>query len=129
MDYQRDEHRMHLIIYHLVWCPKRRKPVLVGQVAEDCRYWLEATCRVQGWEVIELAIQPDHVHLFVRVCPGHSAAEVIKRCKGITSFQLRKAHPQLRKLPSLWTRSYFAGTAGNVSSDAIKRYIEAQKGL
>lgn len=129
MEYQRDEHKVHLIVYHLVWCAKRRKPVLTSQVAQECRTLIEAKCQDKGWQILELAIQPDHVHLFVRVWPITSAAEVIKECKGITSHELRSRYPQLKKLPSLWTRSYFASTAGNVSSDTIQRYIAAQKGL
>jgi putative transposase len=129
MEYQRDEHRVHLIIYHLVWTPKRRKSVLVNAIAADCRKLIEAKCAEKGWEIIELAIQPDHVHLFVRVWPSVSAADVVKEVKGVTSHELRETYPVLRRLPSLWTRSYFAATAGNVSSETIKRYIEAQKGL
>jgi putative transposase len=129
LDYQRDEHRVHLIVYHLIWCPKRRKPVLTGPVAKDCRSLIEAKCAEQGWKVMELAIQPDHVHLFVRVWPTTAAAEVVKEVKGLTSHDLREKYPQLRKLPSLWTRSYFASTAGNVSAETIQRYIEAQKGV
>jgi len=129
MEYQRDEHRVHLIIYHLVWTPKRRKSVLTGAIASDCRRLIEDTCVEKGWEIIELAIQPDHIHLFVRVWPSVAAAEVVKECKSITSYELRKKYPSLLKLPSLWTRSYFAATAGNLSSETVKRYIEAQKGL
>ena len=129
MEYQLDEHRVHLIIYHLVWTPKRRKPVLVNTIAADCRKLIEAKCTEKGWEIIELAIQPDHVHLFVRVWPSVSAADVVKECKGVTSHDLREKYPALRRLPSLWTRSYFAATAGNVSNETVKRYIEAQKGL
>ncbi len=128
MEYQRDEHRVHLIIYHLIWCPKRRKPVLVGPVAARCRELIEGKCAVQGWEILALAIQPDHLHLFVRVWPSDSAAEVVKECKGITSFALRNEFPQLRKLPSMWTRSYFAATADKVSQETIQRYIDVQTG-
>jgi putative transposase len=129
MEYQRDEHRVHLIVYHVVWCPKRRKPVLTGKIAQECRALIEAKCHDKGWQILELAIQPDHVHLFVRVWPTISAAEVVKECKGITSHELRTKHLPLKKLPSLWTRSYFAASAGNVSADAIERYIAAQKGF
>jgi putative transposase len=126
--YRRDEHRVHLIIYHLIWCPRRRKSVLVGAVAARCRELLEGKCTEQGWEILALAIQPDHIHLFVRVWPRDSAADVVKACKGITSFHLRREFPQLLKLPSMWTRSYFASTAGNVSQQTIQRYIDAQTG-
>ena len=128
MDYQRDEHRVHLIVYHLIWCPKRRKSVLVGNVAADCRALIRTKCEEHGWHVEELAVQPDHVHLLVRVWPATAAADVLKAVKGVTSRELREKHPQLRKLPSLWTRSYFAATAGDVSQETIRRYIEAQKG-
>ena len=129
MEYQRDEHRVHLIVYHLIWTPKRRKPVLIGAVAEGCRQLIETKCVEKGWHILELAINPDHVHLFVRVWPSVSAAEVVRQCKGLTSHELRYKYPSLKKLPSLWTRSYFAATAGNVSAETIKRYIEAQRGL
>jgi len=127
--YRRDEHRVHLIVYHLVWTPKRRKAVLVGEVAADCRRLIERKCAEQGWEILKLALQPDHVHLFVQAWPSVSAAEVVKECKGLTSHDLRQKHPVLKRLPSLWTRSYFAATAGNVSAEAINRYLAAQKGL
>lgn len=129
LGYQRDEHRVHLIVYHLVWTPKRRKAVLVNAVAADCRQLIEQKCTEHGWQIIELAVQPDHIHLFVRAWPTDSVAEVVKECKGVTSHELRLKYPQLRKLPSLWTRSYFAATAGNVSSQTIAAYIAAQKGL
>jgi len=128
MNYQRDEHRVHLIVYHLIWIPKRRKPVLVNQVAKDCDALIRQKCEAMGWKVLELAIQPDHVHLFVQAFPTTSAADVVKECKGVTSHELRKKYPHLLKLPSLWTRAYFASTAGNVSQETIRRYIEAQKG-
>jgi putative transposase len=129
MDYQRDEHRVHLVVYHLIWCPKRRKPVLVGDVAKDCRGLIEAKCDEHGWHIEELAIQPDHVHLFVRIWPSDSATDVLKEIKGVTSHELRKKYPALKRMASLWTRSYFAATAGNVGQEAIRRYIEAQKGV
>jgi len=129
LKYQRDEHRVHLIVYHLVWTAKRGKAVLTGTIATDCRKLIEKKCAEQGWEILKVAIQPDHVHLFVQVWPTVSAAEVVKECKGLTSHELRQKYPILKRLPSLWTRSYFAATAGNVSSEAIKRYIAAQKGL
>lgn len=128
MEYQRDEHRVHLVIYHLIWCPKRRKPVLKGLVAKDCEQLIRQKCAVKGWKVLELAIQPDHIHLFIRAFPSDSAADIIKELKGITANQLRKTYPELLKLPSMWTRSYFASTASNVSKETIAQYIEAQKG-
>jgi putative transposase len=128
MDYQRDEYRVHLIVYHLIWCPKRRKAVLVGTVAQECERLIRAKCEQLGWTILEGAVQPDHVHLLVRVFPTNAASEVIKEVKGFTAHELRAKYPHLKRLPSLWTRSYFASTEGSVSQETIQRYIEAQKG-
>jgi putative transposase len=130
MAYQRDEHRVHLIVYHLVWCPKRRKRILVEPIAPTLRQLITDKCAQRGWEILQLAIQPDHVHLFVRVFPTNAAAAVVGEIKGFTSHELRRLYPAIvSKVPSLWTRSYFASTAGNVSEAMIRAYIEAQTGL
>ena len=129
MDYMRDEHRVHMIVYHLVFCPARRKKVLTGQVATDCDRLIRAKCADKGWHIAELAVQPDHVHLFIQTFPTNTAAEVVKEVKGLTSHELRANYPHLLKLPSLWKRSYFAATAGNVSAATISRYIAAQTGF
>jgi putative transposase len=88
VEYQRDEHRIHLIVYHLIWCPKRRKAVLTGKVASDCRALIEAKCAERGWHVESLTIQPDYVHLFVRVWPMDSAAGVLKEVNTALSPEL-----------------------------------------
>lgn len=128
MEYERDEHRVHRIVYDLIWTPKRRKAILVNEVARDWETLIRQKCEAQGWQVINLAVQPDHVHLFVRAFPTTPAAEIVKECKGVTSHDLRQKYPHLLKLPSLWTRSYFASTGGNVSQEMIRRSIDAQKG-
>ncbi len=103
--------------------------MLVGNVAERCQQLIEQKCQEKGWTILTLAIEPDHLHLEVRCFPSISAADVVKDCKGITSFILRKEFPLLLKLPSMWTRSYFASTAGNISQETIQKYIDAQKGV
>jgi putative transposase len=127
--YRRDKHRVHLIVYHLVWTPKRREAVLVGGVAADCQKLIERKRAEQGWEILELAVQADHIHLFVQAWPTVSAAEIVKECKGLASRDLRQKYPVLKRLPSLWTRSCFAATAGHVSAEALQRYIAAHEGL
>jgi len=126
LEYIKDEHRVHLIVYHLIWSPKRRKPVLINEVKTECERLINEKCEQMGWEILELAIQPDHVHLFVRTFPTIPASLIIKECKGITGYFLRKKFKELLKLPCMWTKSYFASTAENVSAETIKKYIEAQ---
>ena len=130
LEYQRDEHRVHLIMYHLIWCPKRRKAILTGTLKERCQQLISEKCQEKGWDILTLAIQPDHIHIFLRAWPSDSAAEIVKELKGSTSFHLRKEFkPILSKLPSTWTRSYFASTAGAVSAEIIQQYLAAQKGV
>ena len=126
MEYTRDEHRVHLIVYHIIWCPKRRRKILGGKLADRCEELIREKCKDMGWEILELAIQLDHIQLFVRAWPTNSAAEIVKHCKGATSRVLRKEFPWLMRMPSLWTRTYFASTAGNVSQETISKYIKAQ---
>jgi putative transposase len=98
-------------------------------LAQECERLIRAKCEQQGWTLLEVAVQPDHVHLFVRVFPTSAASEVVKEVKGFTAHELRATYPFLKRLPSLWTRSYFASTAGKVSQVSIQKYIEAQKGV
>ncbi len=130
LEYQRDEHRVHLIVYHLIWCPRRRKAILVGKIRERLQQLIEEQCKEKGWVILTLAIQPDHVHLFVRVWPSDSASDVVKDIKGLSSRRLGQEFASVfNKLPSVWTRSYFSSTAGAVSAQTIKQYIDAQKGV
>ncbi len=73
-----------------------------------------------------MAIQPDHVHLFIRADPYTLPADIPRLIKGRSSHQLRQEFPHLLKLPSLWTRSFFLSTAGNVGQETILKYIERQ---
>ena len=79
--------------------------------------------------MLDLTVMPDHVHLFVSFPPTIAINQIMFRVKGSTSHQLRKEFPALNsRLPSLWTRSYYVGSAGHVSAETIQRYLERQKG-
>ncbi len=115
--------------YHIVWCPKYRRPVLVDAVEERLRVLLAEKADELGMTIHALAIMPDHVHLFIESDPTRCVAEIVNRLKGATSRVLRQEFPSLRsRLPTLWSRSYFAGSIGHVSSAMIERYIAEQKG-
>jgi putative transposase len=129
MEYKRDEHRVHRIVYHLTWCPKRGKAVLAGDIARDYETLVRGKCLVRGWDILSLQIQPGSVQVSIQVFPSDSAAEVVKELKGCAASQLRNNYPELLKLPSLWTRSYLAVTVGSLSPETILHYIDAQKGI
>lgn len=127
--YSRENTCIHLMNYHFVFCPKYRKHILVNKVKTRLEELIAEKVKQLGCEVIELRVMPDHVHLFLAAVPILSPNRIIGQVKGYTSRKIREEFGQIkRSLPSLWTRSYFVSTAGNVSSDTIQRYIEEQIG-
>lgn len=118
---------VHRVGLHLVWCPKYRRPVLGGRVADRLRSLIQARCAERGWTVQALAVMPDHVHLVVRTGPDASPALVAHQCKGFTSPVLRAEFPHLRsRLPTLWSKSYLVASVGRVWEATIGRYIAEQ---
>lgn len=115
--------------YHLVWCPKYRKPVLAGSVAKDLRALLAQKARELDVTIEALEIMPDHVHLFISADPTDAPQRLANQFKGFTSRMLRQKYSHLRsRLPTLWSRSYYIGSIGQVSEQTVKHYIESQKG-
>ena len=119
-------HTVHLVVYHLIWCPKRRRKVLVGPIRTRLEQIAREVAVEHAWTVIELAIQPDHVHLFIRANPRMLPADIPRLIKGRSSRYLRDEFPHLKRLPSLWTRSFFLSTAHTVSQETIRKYSERQ---
>ena len=129
MEYKHSRNQVYLINYHLVWCPKRRKPVLVGGVKMRLEQILREAAKEKGVEILALEVQPDHLHLFISAYPQLPVHKLVKALKGRSSHHLRREFPHLLRLPSLWTNSYFVSTAGNVSNKTIQKYIETQSRL
>ena len=123
IEYKHHNHSVGLACVHLVWIPKRRKRVLIGDVATRCREIFSELAIEKKWEIKALEIAPDHIHLFVCHQPNLAISQVVQAFKGRSSYYLRKEFPHLLKLPSLWTRSYFHTTARSVSSKVILEYI------
>ena len=115
--------------YHVVFCPKYRRKVLVNGVDARLKELLNSKARELLADIVEMEVMPDHVHLLIQCDPQFGVHRVVKQLKGYTSHVLRQEFPFLtRKLPSLWTNSYFVATVGAVQLDVVKRYIEDQKG-
>jgi len=126
MDYERSGHARHLLIYHLIWCPKYRRPVLQGPVAERLRELVREIAAVHAWQVVEVSVQPDHVHLFLRCLPTDTPHRVMRAMKGTTSRVLRQEFASLRsRLPTLWTHAYLVGTRCP-TPDEIVAYVAQQ---
>lgn len=114
--------------YHVVWCPKYRREVLVRGVDVRLKVIVREACVEFDAELIELEVMPDHVHLLVDVDPQFGIHRLVKTIKGRSSRLLRQEFPWLRsRLPTLWTNSYFVATVGGAPLKIVKQYIENQK--
>ena len=114
--------------YHVIFCPKYRRPVLVDKVGTRLKELLAQIAIEIKVEIIELEVMPDHVHMLIEVDPQFGIHRAVKRFKGATSRYLRLEFPELKtRLPSLWTNSYFVSTAGGAPLEVIKQYIQLQK--
>ncbi|MGF9831403.1 IS200/IS605 family transposase [Bacillus anthracis] len=127
-DYRKTKTTVSLINYHFVFCPRyRRKIFLNAKIEERFKALVQELCNELDIVIIAMECDKDHVHLFLNALPTLSPADIMAKVKGVTSKRLREEFSHLVHLPSLWTRSYFISTAGNVSSETIQYYVESQK--
>lgn len=124
--YMHEQHTVHHILYHIIFCPKRRRKILVGPVYDRLKQIIEQGADEHTWRIIALAIQPDHVHLFIQANPYTLPTDIARLIKGRSAHELREEFPPLKHMPSLWTRSTFYSSAGFVSQDTMQNYIERQ---
>ena len=116
-------------MYHIVWIPKYRKRVLKGAIAERLKEMFYQCACVNKWEISELNIQPDHVHMMVQIKPDVSVSRAVQLFKGGSSRLIRKEFPELEEFlwgDSFWGDGYFAETVGQVNEDKIRQYIKNQ---
>ena len=114
--------------YHVVWCPKYRRKVLVRDVERRLKELIIQICAERQIDIIEMEIMPDHVQLLCEVDPQYGIHKAIREIKGTTSRLLRQEFKHLTtKLPTLWTNSYFVSTVGGAPLEVIKQYVENQK--
>ena len=114
--------------YHVVWCPKYRRKVLVDGVDSRLKELITQICQEIQADIIEMEIMPDHLHLLIEVDPQFGIHKAIKLIKGRTSGILRQEFPYLKtRLPTLWTNSYFVSTVGGAPMAVIKEYVANQK--
>jgi len=116
--------------YHVVWCPKYRRPVLVSPIDARLKNIASDVCRETVSDLVEIEVMPDHVHLLVGCDPQFGIHRLVKAVKGRSSRLLRQEFPALAsRLPSLWTNSYFVATVGGAPLDVIKQYVANQKNV
>ena len=127
--YNKDNHLVYSCQYHVIFCPKYRRPVLIGKIAERLKEIIVEKQNDYQYKVLDMEIMPDHVHLLLDINPKFGIYRVVSSIKGYTSKTLRTEFPELkRKLPTLWTLSRFISSVGAVSLETVIKYIEEQKG-
>jgi len=128
MRYKSNSNVVYSCKYHVVFCPKYRRKVLVHGIDARLKELIREICTDIHVDLIEMEVMPDHVHLLLEVDPQYGIHRVVKQIKGRTSHILRSEfHELTTKLPTLWTNSYFVSTVGGAPLDEIKKYIESQK--
>ena len=126
--YTTSSHCIYNLGYHIIWCPKYRRKVLVNGIDERLKELLNEKAAAIEITIEKMEVMPDHVHLFVKGRPSIPVQYIVNQLKGYTSVILRREFPKLKsRLPTLWTRSYYCETIGHISENAIIRYIEDQK--
>ncbi len=119
---------VHNVSYHLIWCPKYRRSILIDDIEKRLEELLKEKAKEHNWNIKQMEIMPDHVHIFIQANPVDAPHYIVQQLKGFTSNILRKEFPSLKsRLPTLWTRSYYCESVGHISEDTVKKYIKEQK--
>ena len=130
MKYKSNNNVVYSCKYHVVFCPKYRRPVLVDGVDERLKEIALEVADEMGFDIIEMEVMPDHVHMLLEVDPQLGIHRAVKRIKGRTSHDLRAEFPWLKtRIPTLWTNSYFVSTVGGAPLAIVRQYIENQKNV
>lgn len=128
MRYKSNNNVVYSCKYHVVWCPKYRRKVLVDGVDERLKQICNDVATELQFDIIEMEVMPDYVHMLVEVDPQFGIHRAVKRMKGRSSHDLRQEFTWLRsRIPCLWTNSYFVSTVGGAPLDVVKSYMESQK--
>ncbi|AFS79700.1 putative transposase, IS200-like protein [Gottschalkia acidurici 9a] len=127
-NYRMTQTTVSLINYHFVFCPRYRRKIFdIQNVEIRFKEIFKDICDKLEVEIIAIECDRDHTHMFLNCLPSLSPADIMQKIKGVSSKLIREEFVELSKMPSLWTRSYFVSTAGSVSSENIKKYVEEQK--
>lgn len=127
--YTTSNHLTYSCQYHVIFCPKYRRKVLVDGIDVRLKELFLEVAKKDGFEILDMEITPDHVHLLIDCNPKLGIIECLKHLKGGTSKILREEFPSLKtRIPTLWTRNAFISTVGSVSLESINQYLEEQTG-
>lgn len=128
--YKHLSHCKYLCQYHLTWCPKFRFDVLKGEAEVSLKRILAEIATKYDYEILEMEVMPDHVHVFIGAKPTVAPTDVARTLKSISAIELFKEFPSLKRFysrcGSLWSPGKFISTIGKVSEATIRKYIQDQ---
>ena len=123
--YRNTRNAKFLLNYHFIWIPKYRNSILTKEpIIDIIKDTIEYLGDKHSYDILALEIMPDHIHLFISALPKYSPSNLMNIIKGTAGRRVAQAFPEVKAQGSIWTRSYFVATTGNVSSETIKQYIE-----
>ena len=130
MEYKSNNNIVYSCKYHVVFCPKYRRKILIDGIDVRFKEIAQTVADELHFEILEMEVMPDHVHMLLEVDPQFGIHKAVKRIKGRTSHDLRAEFPSINKrIPTLWTNSYFVSTVGGAPLSIVKQYIENQKNV
>jgi len=127
MEAQHTKHVTYKLAYHFVWCPNYRKKILVGKLATFVEQEIRRICETTTWTIGALNVQADHVHLFLSAPPSVAPSQIAHTLKGTTARNVLQCFPEIKKQlwgGAFWSRSYYVGSVGDMSVDAVLNYLE-----
>ena len=115
--------------YHIVFIPKYRKRILYGKIKADVRDIIKRLCDYRKIEIVEGAVCADHVHLCLSIPPSEKVCDVVAYIKGKSALMIHDRYPETVNgwSKSFWARGYYVATVGNITEEAVKKYIQEQK--
>lgn len=129
VEYKTGSSTKHRLLFHVVWCPKYRRRVLRGEISRRLNELFVQACEMNDWEIHELNIQKDHVHMLIQINPRESVSKVVQILKGGSSYIIRKEYPDLEEFlwgDSFWGDGFFAESVGQVNETVMRDYIKNQ---
>ena len=113
--------------YHLVWCTKRKKPVLVDRVEQRAKELFTSFAERKGIEVLDMQILPNYVHLYMSASPRVAPHNIVAGLKRSAYGPLRSEFSELKKIPSLWTENYLVTTGKGISKKKIDEFMKSEE--
>ena len=115
--------------YHFVFIPKYRKRILVGEIAKRVEGMIRFCCQIHDWEIFDLAIEKDHIHIYLGAQPKWSPSNIMHRIKGGTSRKIKELFPELEEVywkATFWADGYLVKSVGKITDKVISQYIKNQ---